>query len=223
MPGMDMADMAMPHPQPWEFADVLLLFVMWAVMMVAMMTPSAAPMILMFAMIHRKRREAERPGVGTGVFLVGYLVVWTASAALATLAQWGLHSAALLSPAMASQSPLLGGVLLIAAGVFQWTPLKNACLAQCRSPLSFLMTEWREGTIGALVMGVRHGAYCVGCCWMLMGLLFVAGVMNLVWVAAIAAFVLIEKVVAGERISRIAGVVFVAAGLLLMTRAWGTG
>jgi predicted metal-binding membrane protein len=136
------------------------------------------------------------------------------------MAQWGLQRAALLSPSAASASPLFGGTVLVAAGVFQWTPLKQACLTQCRSPLSFLMTEWREGKWGALVMGVKHGWYCVGCCWALMALLFVAGVMNLLWMAAITAFVLAEKLLPkGELLARVSGVVLIAAGILLL--AWG--
>lgn len=224
MPAMEMPGMAMPQSHPWGLADVGLSFVMWAVMMVAMMVPSAAPMILMFATVHRKRREQAQPVIPTGVFLLGYLVVWTAYAALATLGQWALHEVALLSPTMTSTSPLLGGLLLIAAGVFQWTPLKRACLANCRSPLSFLMTEWREGHAGALVMGLRHGAYCVGCCWVLMALLFVAGVMNLLWVGTIAAFVLAEKVSpAGHAIGRIAGIVLLLGGGVLIAHGWRTG
>jgi len=130
-------------------------------------------------------------------------------------------AAALLSPDMAAMSPLLAGGLLVAAGVFQWTPLKRACLAACRSPLSFLMTAWREGRAGAFVMGFRHGLYCLGCCWALMALLFVAGVMNLLWVAAIAVVVLVEKVVPrGDLVGRLAGVVFVAAGGLLVARGF---
>jgi len=140
---------------------------------------------------------------------------------LATLAQWGLHSAALLSPMMVSTSPFLGGMLLLAAGLFQWTPLKYACLTHCRSPLSFLMTEWREGHWGALIMGLRHGSYCTGCCWFLMALLFVAGVMNVLWVATITAFVLIEKVAPrGDVVGRVAGVVLVIAGLMMLSQAW---
>lgn len=176
--GMDM-DMAMPQMAAWGTVEYLLLFVMWSVMMAAMMAPSAAPMILMFAGVNRKRREQERPYVPTAVFLAGYLTVWTAFSALATLLQGALHGAALLSPMMVSTSPVLGGVLLLAAGAFQWTPLKRACLNHCRSPLTVILSEWREGTRGAFVMGLRHGAYCAGCCWFLMGLLFVAGVMNL--------------------------------------------
>ena len=196
------------------------LAVMWAVMMVAMMTPAAGPMVLMFEAIHRRRAAAGRPAVPTAIFVLGYLVVWTVYSVIAALAQGALHAAALLSPAMVATSPLLAGGLLIAAGVFQWTPLKRACLAACRSPLSFLMTGWREGRGGAFVMGLRHGLYCLGCCWALMALLFVAGVMNLLWVAAIAVTVLVEKVVPrGDLVGRLAGVALVAAGVLLLARA----
>ncbi len=214
------AGMASPRMEAWTPSSVLLLFVMWAVMMAAMMVPSAAPMVLIFASVHRKRREQGRPSVPTAFFVFGYLIVWTAYSAVATLAQWGLHSAALLSPTMVSTSAALGGGLLVAAGVFQWTPLKDACLTACRSPMAFLMRDWREGTRGALVMGLRHGSYCVGCCWAIMALLFVAGVMNLVWVAALAAFVLIEKAApAGVWVGRVAGIVLVGWGLWLLTGA----
>ncbi len=209
--------MAMPQMQAWDHVDLLFLFLMWAVMMVAMMLPSAAPMILIFTAVNRRRPAQEQAAVRTGIFVVGYLIVWTAYSALAATAQGGLHVAALLSPTMATTSRYLGGGLLIAAGIFQWTPLKEACLTTCRSPLGFVMSEWREGVRGALVMGLRHGAYCVGCCWALMALLFVAGVMNLVWVAAIATFVLVEKVVPGGRwIRRVAGGLFVVAGVWLL-------
>jgi predicted metal-binding membrane protein len=158
--------------------------------------------------------------VPTAIFVLAYLVVWTAFSVVAALAQAGLHTAALLSPAMAATSPFLAGGLLIAAGVFQWTPLKRACLSTCRSPMAFLMSSWREGRGGAFMMGIRHGLYCLGCCWALMALLFVAGVMNLLWVAAIAVTVLVEKIVpAGDLIGRIAGMGMIAAGLLLVGRA----
>jgi predicted metal-binding membrane protein len=143
--------------------------------------------------------------------------VWTGFSALATVAQWGLHVAALLSPGMVATSPWLGGGLLLAAGIFQWTPLKNACLRQCRSPVNFLLQSWREGPTGALVMGLRHGAYCAGCCWFLMALLFVAGVMNLLWVATIMAFVLLEKAAPkGDWIARFGGALLVGWGLLVI-------
>jgi predicted metal-binding membrane protein len=222
MPHREMAmAMAMPHMQAWEATEVLLTWVMWAVMMVAMMTPSAAPMILMFATVNRRRRGQQGPFVPTTVFLLGYLLVWGGFSIVATLAQWGLHTAALLSPMMVSTSPMLGGLLLLAAGIFQWTPLKSTCLTQCRSPLGFLMTEWREGASGALLMGLRHGRYCVGCCWILMALLFVAGVMNLLWVAAMAAFVLVEKVLPrGQLVGRVVGGMLMLAGLVLLGQMW---
>lgn len=209
--------MSGPDTEPWSAATLLPLFLMWAEMMVAMMIPSAAPMILTFAMVNRKRREQERPFVPTGIFLLGYLVVWTAFSALAAVAQWILHAKALLSPLMVGTSPILGGALLIVAGVFQWTPLKNACLTHCRSPLNFLMTDWREGKLGALAMGLKHGAYCTGCCWFLMALLFVAGVMNVWWIAIIAVLVLVEKVAPrGLWLGRIAGGSLVVWGVWMM-------
>jgi predicted metal-binding membrane protein len=218
--GMGMG-MAMPKMQSWSLMDFVSMFLMWAVMMVAMMVPTAAPMILIFANVNRKRQEQERPYVPTAVFLSGYLLVWIGFSVLATLAQWGLHEAALLSPMMVSTSPILGGILLLAAGIFQWTPLKYACLKHCRSPLSFLMTDWREGYRGALIMGLKHGSYCTGCCWFLMALLFVAGVMNLLWVATITAFVLVEKAVPrGDLVGRIAGVALCIAGLIMLVQVW---
>lgn len=209
--------MSGPDTDPWAITTLFPLFLMWAEMMVAMMIPSAAPMILTFAMVQRKRREQERPFVPTGIFLLGYLVVWTGFSALAAVAQWILHAKALLSPLMVSTSPLLGGALLIVAGIFQWTPLKNACLTHCRSPLSFLMTDWREGKWGAFAMGLKHGAFCTGCCWFLMALLFVAGVMNIWWIAVIAVFVLLEKVVPrGLFVGKSAGVLLAAWGIWMM-------
>jgi len=183
-----------PDVKPWAAGAIMPLFLMWAEMMVAMMIPSAAPMILTFAMINRKRREQERPFVPTSLFLLGYLIVWSAFSLVAAVAQWTMHGAALLSPMMKSTSPFLAGTLLFVAGVFQWTPWKHTCLKHCQSPLQFLLVDWREGPRGALAMGVRHGAFCAGCCWMLMALLFVAGVMNMLWVAAITLLVLLEKV-----------------------------
>lgn len=211
--GAGMPDMAMPGLQAWSALDLLLLGVMWAVMMVAMMLPSAAPMILLVATVNRRRRERASPAAPTALFVAGYLAVWTAFSAAAALGQAGLHRAALLSPAMVSTSPVLGGLLLVAAGVYQWLPIKGACLGRCRSPLGFLGSEWREGRAGALVMGLRHGLLCLGCCWALMALLFVAGVMNLLWVATIAAFVLLEKLAPrGPLLGRLTGVLLVAWG-----------
>ena len=221
MPGMDMSGMAMAGSQEWGATGVFLLFVMWTVMMVAMMVPSAAPMVLAFLSVNQRRQAAGRAFVPVAIFLAGYLAIWTAYSAVATVAQWGLHKAALLSPAMVATSPILNGGLLVAAGIFQWTPLKRGCLNGCRSPLSFLMSEWRDGKAGAFIMGLRHGSYCVGCCWVLMALLFVAGVMNLLWVAVIALFVMAEKILPrGELLGRVTGVALMAAGVGLMARFW---
>lgn len=214
MDGMEGGEMAMPRMEAWGSVEVLLTFIMWSVMMFAMMIPSAAPMILLFTKINRQRREREDPTLPTVAFVCGYLLAWTAFSGLATVAQWGLHGAALLSPNMMTNSRLLGGILLIGAGAFQWTPWKRACLVHCRSPLHFFMSEWDSGAPGALRMGVRHGVYCVGCCWVLMALLFVVGVMSLLWVAALAVFVLVEKILPrGELFGRIAGVVLVVVGM----------
>ncbi len=220
MRNMDVgAEMTMPRMQAWGVADFGLTFGMWAVMMVAMMTPSAAPMILMFAGVNQRRRKQQVSYVPTSVFLAGYLGVWAAFSVLATAAQWGLHAVSLLSPMMAITSPALGGVLLVAAGIYQWTPLKYTCLSKCRSPLGFVLNEWREGRWGAFLMGLKHGGYCTGCCWSLMALLLVAGVMNLLWVAAIAGFVLLEKVApAGDRLGRVAGVLLVGWGVWMIAR-----
>jgi predicted metal-binding membrane protein len=213
-------DMAMPQLHAWGAGMFAFMFVMWAVMMVAMMLPSAAPMILTFAAVQRRRRAQGGAFVPTGVFIAGYLVVWAAFSLLATSAQYGLERAALVSPMMGKAAPWLGAVLLIGAGLFQFAPLKDVCLDKCRSPLSFIMTDWRDGTRGALVMGLRHGAYCAGCCWALMALLFVGGVMNLLWVAALALFVLIEKVVpAGGRLGKAGGILLVAWGAWIALRA----
>jgi predicted metal-binding membrane protein len=217
MGAMDMVpEMAMPDMHRWGVVEFLLLLVMWTVMMVAMMVPSASPLILIFA--RTKRQKGGRRVVGSaGILLLGYLLVWAGFSVLAALAQRGLHTAALLSPMMVSASPVLGGVLLMAAGIFQFTRLKHACLVRCRSPLSFLMSDWREGRWGTFVMGTKHGAYCVGCCWLLMALLFVAGVMNLLWVAVIAGLVLVEKVAPkGDHVGRIAGAALLVAGITLI-------
>ena len=217
MSAMDMADMAMPMASRWTGADVGLLFVMWAVMMVAMMTPSAAPMVLTFLVVNRRRSAAGRPVVSSGVFFLGYVVVWTVFSIVATAAQWWMHEVAVLSPGMALVTPAASGVMLLAAGIFQWTPLKRTCLSHCRSPLAFVMGDWREGTAGAFRMGLHHGIYCVGCCWVLMALLFVGGAMNLVWIAALSFLVLVEKLIpAGRWLGRGVGVVLIAWGIATM-------
>ena len=207
---------AMTQIKPWSAADFALMFLMWAIMMVGMMLPSAAPMILVFAAFNRKQHAEGRLFVPTGAFVAGYLLVWTAFSAVATTLQWALDQAALLSPMMVSTSPLLGGLLLIAAGVFQLTPLKNMCLTHCRSPLQFVMTSWRKGAKGAVAMGLHHGAFCLGCCWFLMMLLFFGGVMNLMWIALITIFVFMEKALPyGSLLGRMTAPVMIAVGTLV--------
>jgi predicted metal-binding membrane protein len=154
-----------PDTATWSAGTILPLFLMWAEMMVAMMVPTVAPTVLLFAQLNRKRREQERPYVPAAVFLGGYLAMWTLFSLAIAVAQWALHGAALLSPMMEGQSAWLGGGLLLAAGLFQFTPWKHACLRHCRSPLDSLLTGWREGRWGAFAMGWRNGAYCTGCCW----------------------------------------------------------
>jgi predicted metal-binding membrane protein len=214
--------MSGPDMRPWDLAQLPPLFLMWSGMMVAMMIPSAAPMILVFAAVNRRRRENNRPFVPTAVFLSGYVLVWTLFSAAAALAQWALHATALLSPRMGGTSPVLGGAILVGAGAFQWTSWKKACLTHCRSPLAFVTADWREGTRGALWMGLKHGALCAGCCWLLMALLFVAGVMNMWWVAILSLLVLLEKTLPkGLWIGRLAGLALIAWGLwvVLFNRA----
>ena len=209
--------MVMPDMRAWGIADFVWLFLMWAVMMVAMMLPSAAPLILLVAGTYRRRGSDAR--WLTAAFAGGYLGAWVAFSAVAALAQTVLHRTALLSPSMASGSVWLAGGILVAAGVYQWLPVKNACLTRCRSPLHFLTHEWREGTVGALVMGLRHGWFCVGCCWMLMALLFVGGVMNVIWVAVLTAFVLVEKLARqGPRVGQVAGLLCAVWGLYVLAR-----
>jgi predicted metal-binding membrane protein len=212
--------MCMVNMNPWSAADLLALFAMWAVMMVAMMIPSASPVILAFAAVNSTRRAQSLPYVPTSAFVLGYVAAWSGYSLVATVAQEALHSAGFVSSMGVSTSGILGGILLAVTGIFQWTPAKYACLRHCRSPLGFILTEWREGTRGAFQMGLLHGAYCVGCCWLLMALLFVAGVMNLWWVAAIAGFVLIEKAVAaGPWIARATGVLLMLWGGWTLARA----
>ncbi len=206
--------MAMAEAHRWQGGEVLVAFLMWVVMMVAMMTPSVTPMVLMVATVSRQRQQPPSSTTMAAAVFAGYLAAWTGFSLGATLVQWGLQSAAWLSPATTSVRPLVAGLLLILAGVYQFTPLKHACLARCRTPLGFLLAEWRDGTSGGFVMGLRHGAYCVGCCWLLMALLFAVGVMNLLWVVLIAAYILLEKVFPGGW--------WFSRGIGVLLIGWGT-
>jgi predicted metal-binding membrane protein len=212
--------MMAPAAAPWSAVEFAFVFVMWAVMMVGMMAPSAAPMILMYVRVARQARArqegvAGKPFAATGWFVGGYLLAWAGFSFAATLVQWVLEREALLDTRMASANVLLGAAVLIAAGVYQWTPIKNACLAQCQSPFRFLMSHggFRGDVQGCLYLGFLHGSYCVGCCWVLMALLFVVGVMNVLWIALLALLVLLEKLTPwGRWVARIAGVACIAAG-----------
>lgn len=216
--GMDGMSAAMTEIQPWSTGDFLLMILMWSVMQAGMMIPGATPFILLFALVSRKQREKGRDVASVGTFVLGYVAVWGGFSVLAASLQWGLQQAALVSPMMVSASPLLGGGLLIGAGIYQLTPAKRACLGHCRTPMDFLTRRWRRGAGGAVVMGMEHGAYCVGCCWALMLLLFVGGVMNLLWIAAIGVFVLIEKAAPfGAATGRL------TAGLLILSGAYFIG
>tara|TARA_B100000749_G_scaffold157945_1_gene121378 strand:+ start:461 stop:1321 length:861 start_codon:yes stop_codon:yes gene_type:complete len=201
----------------WTIGYSVVIFFMWWVMMFGMMLPSAAPLLLLFARMMRKEKKKGAPYVPTGVFALGYVVMWAAFSAVATGAQWGLEASGLLSGIMVGTSAVLGAALLIAAGVWQLTPLKNACLRHCRSPIGFLSAQWRPGRTGAFRMGLVHGAFCLGCCWFLMALLFYGGVMNLYWIIGLALYILIEKLLpAGTRIAQLTGVFLIVWGAALL-------
>ena len=212
MDGMTMA---------WSPGYAALMLAMWWIMMIAMMVPSAAPMILLYGRVSRHAQKKGQMAQGvlpTFVFVLGYLAAWLGFSALATGAQWGLERAGLVHQMlMWSTSTTLTGLFLIAAGAYQLTPLKQACLEHCRSPAGYLSEHWRDGRSGAFQMGLTHGTYCLGCCWVLMALLFAGGVMNLVWIAGIAIIVLIEKVApGGARFGQGLAALMVGGGLWLL-------
>jgi predicted metal-binding membrane protein len=212
-----MSGMAMMTPAAWTPGYAVLMFFMWWVMMVAMMLPGATPMILLFASVNRKQRESGRPHIATSIFAFGYLATWAGFSLVAVVLQWSFERAGILSPILVGTNVIFGGVLLLAAGIYQLTPIKHACLRHCRSPIEFISTHWRPDARGALRMGLLHGTYCVGCCWFLMGLLFVGGVMNLYWIAGLALFVLIEKTVpAGHWLGYATGVALLVWGVSML-------
>ena len=209
-------DLAAMRPAAWDLGYAALMLSMWWVMMVAMMLPSAAPMLLIHARIMRKERSEGRPFVPTGIFAAGYLAAWGGFSLIAVALQWGLERLGLLSEMMAAGNVWLAAAILIAAGLWQLTPMKQVCLRHCRTPISFLTHAWRPGAGGAFAMGLHHGGYCLGCCWFLMGLLFFGGIMNLYWIAGLAVYVLLEKTLPlGHRLGYAAGAALVACGLWL--------
>jgi predicted metal-binding membrane protein len=229
MGGMDMTGLRMipsgmglmmPADMPWRAMEFAFVFAMWIVMMVGMMTPSAVPMILMYARVGRQTQAHGRPLTATVWFAAGYFLVWAAFALLATLVQWTFERSALLDSAMANTSTVVGGLLFVAAGSYQWTRLKDVCLTQCQKPFAFLMRQggFRGDAPGSLMLGVRHGAYCVGCCWALTALLLVGGVMNVLWIILLALFILLEKVAPfGRQIALLAGMVLIVGGVWLFS------
>ncbi len=226
--GMTMAPvMRMPDGADMENANIgwsagyaVLMFAMWWIMMMAMMLPAAAPMILLFAAANRNTASQSSPAVPTFVFVAGYLLTWGFFSLFATGAQWLLSTRDLLDPMMRMTSTMLSGALLIIAGIYQFTSIKNACLRHCRSPMAFVMGYWIPGRYGALKMGMQHGVFCLGCCWFLMGLLFFGGVMSIAWIGGLAVYVLIEKLAPhGHLLGKIGGAVLIAWGAVLI---WGT-
>ena len=202
----------------WDARHLLLLWSMWAVMMAAMMLPGASPLLLLYGAAARRSAPAAsaRP---VYALAAGYVLIWTSFSLAATVLQRALGSVLLLSPMMEATSSSVSGLLLLVAGAYQWTPLKVACLQTCRSPLGFLMGRWRAGAAGAFRLGIEHGLYCLGCCWALMLLLFVGGVMNLIVIAALTVFVSFEKLAPfGLQSARISGVLLMAVGLWVLAR-----
>ncbi len=191
----------------WDAAHIVLLWAMWAVMMTAMMLPTAAPLILLYAATARKNAEASNVAQRVYAVAGGYLVIWISFSVLATALQRVLASARVLTPMMEASSARAGAVVLAVAGLYQLTPLKRACLHACRSPLGFMVQRWYRGTSGAFRLGVEHGAHCLGCCWALMLILFAGGVMNLAVIVALTAWVMVEKLAPfGERTPIVSGV-----------------
>ena len=220
MTAMGNACAALATPMPWSPSYALLVFLMWLTMMVAMMLPSASPMVLLVDAMARRCNPQSTFHPGTAAFVAGYLAVWACFSACAALVHWGLEMSGLLTPMMTPTSAVLGGTLLVAAGLYQLTPLKQACLRSCRHPIGFFARHWRAGTAGAFHMGVVHGTFCVGCCWILMALLFFGGVMNLYWIAGIATYVLAEKLFPrGRWLSYAAGALLLAWGVSILAHA----
>lgn len=226
MYGMRMPDSmamggGMAMPAAAGLAALVMVFAMWAVMMAAMMLPSTVPAVSVFMMLAGRRSGATSPGRMTVMFVAGYALAWLGFCVPAALAQWGLSRAALLTPMGESTSGAISATILVAAGLFQFSPLKSACISKCRTPFAFLMHEWRDGAAGALVVGMRHGSYCVGCCWALMTVMFVVGTMNLIWMASLAALVLAEKVMPARwRFDWAVGAGLIVWGAVLVTASY---
>lgn len=215
-----MKEVSMMQSNEWMLNGFIAAFAMWSVMMIAMMLPSAMPMILVFSTVNRKRRENGKSFVGTWIFVLGNVVVWVSFGFVASLLQFVLHNLSVISDQLKLINPFASGIVLVAAGIYQFSTVKDVCLNNCQSPLSFVLGFWKEGKTGAFLMGIRHGIYCMGCCWVLMALLFVAGIMNLLWIGIIALFVFFEKMMKSKRLSRAAGILLVLAGIAIILHFW---
>ena len=203
----------------WDWPRILLLWVMWAVMMTAMMLPTATPLVLLYSAAARRHEDADGPARRIYALAAGYLLVWLLFSVLATALQRLLASALLLTPMMEPATPMAGAVVLAIAGLYQLTPLKRACLRACRSPLGFMVQRWRRGVAGAFRLGMDHGLYCLGCCWALMLLLFAGGIMNLAVIIALTLWVIVEKIAPlGERTPIVSGVVLLASAVWMSLR-----
>jgi predicted metal-binding membrane protein len=212
--------MNMAPVSQWSYFDITMLFVMWTIMMAGMMLPSAMPVVLLIENINQKRQARDAKYVHTLFFIFGYLLAWSLYSLILTLLQWWLHHLAILTPMMISGQNWFNCLLLIVAGVYQWLPYKQHCLQLCRSPLNFIMTQWQEGTLNAIKIGFKHGQYCIGCCWSLMALLFVFGVMELTWIFALTMVVLIEKLAPfGDKFSKFLGIGLILSGLYILGAA----
>jgi len=217
--GFDMSAMMSPAFVPWSAGHFAFMLAMWIVMMVGMMTPSVAPMVLLYAGIARQAAARGTPFAPAGWFASGYLLAWIGFAGVATVAQWWLESRALIAPMMAGTGRVAGGSMLVLAGVWQWLPAKQACLSQCSAPLAFVQRHggFAPSARGSLRLGLLHGLYCIGCCWALMALLFAFGVMNLGWIAGLMVYALLERLVPHSRtLSRVAGAAAIAAGVWMV-------
>ncbi|MBH44798.1 MAG: hypothetical protein CMD88_05020 [Gammaproteobacteria bacterium] len=203
-----------PMDGVWSFKDFILLFLMWAVMMIAMMTPSILPMLLLFTTLILRRKEQGIEASSPLILLIGYLMSWVLFSLVITFPQYLMHQNGMLNPMMEPMHGYIGVIVLILAGIYQFTPWKDACLSVCQSPIGFLTNNWKDGDLGAFIIGYRHGFYCIGCCWALMLTLFALGVMNIMWVMVLTVFVLFEKLSYKHPLlfRRITGIIFIAWG-----------
>ena len=207
-----------PSSGSWVLSDFALLFLMWSVMMIAMMTPSILPMLMLFTTLNARNKSKGKDTSSTLLLLAGYLMSWVLFSLVITLPEYAMHKSGLLNPMMEPTHAYLGSVMLIIAGLYQFTPFKDACLTVCQSPLTFLMNNWKDGNLGAFLVGYKHGFYCIGCCWALMLTLFALGVMNIMWVMVLTIFVLFEKLSYKNPLlfRRVAGYAFILWGIFLV-------